>query len=176
MDIRRFLTIAILVIIAVVSGTAVFLNIAGVHATWNTTQSAQASCDPQTQNAQILVQFNNNGTKQIAALAKDNQTGVAVQLGTVNPHTQKSATISTNVIQLNNGSVTFSLKQGFSSAQKTVRYLGTSVCTINTASSFFVSPTPNTSKLPGTGVSFISWFWLLAIIPAGYFLKKFAST
>lgn len=173
MAIQRFLLIALVLILIVFGGGALFLKLSQSNS--KTMQTAQALCDPDTQKAVIRVSFANNDTKSFTVTAKDNQTNKSVQLGVINPKAQETDTIITDKTSLQNGSVTFSLSQQNSllPAQKTASYTAVSQC-----EGFPQAQNQNTTtsrgNLPATGTPIWTWMILIVLLPGGFLLRKLA--
>ena len=78
---------------------------------WSTSESAKAQCNEKGE-AEIAVQFRNTETNNSLAMnvsAKDVQTGLTVNLGTVSPLTSTTAAIQTHRSQIDASSVIFFL-------------------------------------------------------------------
>lgn len=123
---------------------------------WQTDQSAVTSCPTDSSGAVITVQFNNTEPHQsqysMDVVAKDQQTGVSVDLGSIAGGENKTGKIQTNKTNLNAGSVLFTLKwtDGHSGVDsRTATYKAVSNCSSPTPTpSPTVTPTPLPSGVP----------------------------
>lgn len=81
---------------------------------WQTDQSASAACPTEGGGAEITVKFNNTepntNANSMDVIAKDNQSGKSVNMGTIRGGSSKTSEIDTERETLNAGTVTFSLK------------------------------------------------------------------
>ena len=77
---------------------------------WSTQQSAEAVCDNNSGNAVITVSFTNTeSVKDMDVVAKDLQTGVTIDLGTVKHQETNTGQIATDKPSLDKGGVLFTL-------------------------------------------------------------------
>lgn len=123
--------------------SAVFssLVITPMVSAWQTSQSASADCD-RSGFADINVSFTNEeNSRSMDVVAKDNQSGISVDLGTVNAHQTKTGEIVTGHSSVNNGTVTFTLTWTNDKSQHDTR-------TTNYNSVVCHGPTPTTTPPP----------------------------
>lgn len=117
-----------------------------IASAWSTSQSAEAVCT-RSGTADIDVKFTNTESDQSNAMnvvAKDDQTGNSINLGTVESKQTKTGEITTNRTSLGNGMVTFSLTWAHKSGSdsRTASYSGVN-CQPPTP-----TPTPRPTSTP----------------------------
>lgn len=177
MNIQRFLLIALVIILLIFGGGALYFKLSQSNV--KTTQSALAVCDPDTKKAAIRVSFSNNDTKSFTVTAKDNQTNTSVQMGIIASKAQRTDTIATDKTALKNGTVTFSLSQQNSliPVQKTVTYTAVSACDGFAEENNTTGTTQQRAgNLPATGTPAWTWFLLALSLPAGFLLKRMSKS
>ncbi len=113
---------------------------------WDTTQSASTSCPANGQGAEIKVIFTNTEPNRTSlamdVIAKDQQTGKSVNMGTIKGGETKIDVIQTGKSTLQAGTVTFSLKwsdghSGTDSRSASYRAVGNCI-----------QPTPTPTRVP----------------------------
>lgn len=133
------------------AGVATLLIPTTLALAWNTSQSANASCVQS--GAAIHVSFTNTETNKSQAMkvvAKDNQTGASVDLGTVAAQQTVSGDIATGKTSLNNGTVTFSLTwaNGQSGSDSRTASYNSVSCQPNPTPTPTQAPTPTITVTP----------------------------
>jgi hypothetical protein len=120
---------------------------------WATDQSASTACAVDGSGVEITVSFNNiephQSSMAMKVIAKDQQTGKSVDMGTITGGQNKTSVIATGKITLNAGTVTFSLAwaDGHSGTDsRTANYKAVTKCITPTA-------TPSPSPTPTVGPS-----------------------
>lgn len=117
---------------------------------WMTSQSASTTCPADGNGVEITVKFSNTepdrSSLSMDVIAKDNQTGKSVNMGSIRGGSTKTSIIQTGRSSLNAGSVTFSLKwtDGHSGVDsRTASYKAVGNCQPPTP-----TPTPEPSPTP----------------------------
>src|SRR5258708_32582274 len=130
-------------IVSTTAFTGLLLGIPLFVSAWTTNQSASAVC---LANNTAAIRFSFTNTESAANLgmkvtAKDSQTGITIDMGTIAPHQTKSGEIDTAKNELNSGVITFLLKWANGHA-------GTHTRTAGYSSVKCIAPTPTPTATP----------------------------
>lgn len=124
---------------------------------WETTQSASTQCAADGSGAVISVSFTNSESRSsstaMTVVAKDQQTGKSVNMGSIQGGDTKTEAIETGQTTLNAGSVTFSLSwtNGQSGTDsRTASYKAVNSCTPTPTATPKPKPTPTPTTPPGS--------------------------